>query len=195
VSGAAAQLPKGQLTIEEYLAWAETDPPGRHELVEGIVVAMAPERVRHNRAKLAMAVALENAVAKARLTCMVFTDGVGVRTGPKTLREPDASVQCHRPADLDSMVLEAPVIVVEVVSPSSGLSDTGRKLVEYFGVPSIQRYLIVQSELGAIVHHRRRTEGDVLTTIHRGGTIRLDPPGLDLGIDALIAAGRGEEVQ
>ena len=52
-------------------------------------------------------------------------------------REPDAAVQCGVPTDLDSMVLEAPLIVVEVTSPSSERDDTGDKLVEYFSVPSI----------------------------------------------------------
>ena len=51
-----------------------------------------------------------------------------------TSREPDAAVQCDVAIDLDSMVLEAPLIVVEVVSPSSERDDTGDKLVEYFSV-------------------------------------------------------------
>ena len=42
------------------------------------------------------------------------------------------SVQCNVSTDLDSMILEAPLIVVEVTSPSSERDDTGDKLVEYF---------------------------------------------------------------
>jgi Uma2 family endonuclease len=192
VKRAATHLPERRLSYEEYLAWAETDPPGRHELVNGVVVAMSPERVRHNRVKGAVFQALGQGIKAAGLSCEVFTDGIGVRTGERTLREPDASVQCGLTADPDAMVLEAPIIVVEVVSPGSGLMDTGKKLVEYFGVDSIQHYLIIDPEQGAIIHHARETDS-VRTTIHRGGVIRLDPPGFDLEIDAMIAAGLGKK--
>ena len=192
MSGAATHWPEGRLSIEQYLAWAETDVAGRHELVDGRVVAMSPERVRHNRAKGAMFRALSEAVARSELPCEVFTDGVGVRTGEATVREPDASVQCGVSADPDAMILERPLIVVEVVSPGSGLMDTGRKLVEYFDIDSVQHYLIVDPELGAVVHHARAGNG-VSTSIHRGGSVRLDPPGIELMLDAVIGAGqRGE---
>lgn len=185
-----ATPPADRLTVEDYLAWAETDPTGRHELVDGVVVAMSPERVRHNRAKLAAAIALHDGIKTAGLPCEVFTDGVGVRTGRATVREPDASVQCGASVDSDAMILDAPIIVVEVVSPGSGLMDTGRKLVGYLGVESIQHYLIIDPEQGAIIHHARAADG-AHTTIHRSGTIKLDPPGLVLEIDSVIAAGLG----
>ena len=188
MSGAATHWPEGRLSIEQYLAWAETAPPGRHELVDGRVVAMSPERVRHNRAKGAIFRALSEAVEKAGLPCEVFTDGIGVRTGDATIREPDASVQCGPSADAGATILEYPIIVVEVVSPGSGLMDTGRKLIEYFGIDSVCHYLIVDPELGAVVHHARAGSG-VSTSIHRGGSIRLDPPGLELNLEAVVAAG------
>jgi Uma2 family endonuclease len=190
VTRKAATPPADRMTIEDYLAWAETDPPGRHELVDGMVVAMSPERVRHNRAKLAAAIALRDGIKAAGLPCEVFTDGVGVRTGKATIREPDASVQCGASVDSDAVILDAPVIVVEVVSPGSGLMDTGRKLVEYLGVASIQHYLIIDPEQAAIIHHARAGDG-AHTTIHRSGVVKLDPPGLVLEIDAVIAAGLG----
>ena len=53
------------------------------------------------------------------------------------------------------MILEAPLIVVEVVSPSSERDDSDAKLVDYFSVASIQHYLIVFSEKRVVVHHQR----------------------------------------
>jgi Uma2 family endonuclease len=178
------------MTIAEYLAWGDANPDVRCELVDGVVVAMSPERIRHNKAKRVIFQALESAVKKAGLPCEVFTDGVGVRTGERTLREPDASVQCGVTADPDSMILEAPLVVVEVVTPGSGLMDTGRKLVEYFGLPSLQHYLIVDPEQGALIHHERQADA-VRTSIHRGSLITLDPPGMVVAIDEVIAAGGG----
>jgi Uma2 family endonuclease len=35
------------MTAAEFLAWADTQPKGRFELVRGEIVAMAPEKARH----------------------------------------------------------------------------------------------------------------------------------------------------
>ena len=51
-------LPKQRMKVPEFLAWAEAQPQGRYELVNGEVLVMAPERVRHNLVKLAVARAL-----------------------------------------------------------------------------------------------------------------------------------------
>ena len=71
---------------------------------------------RHNIVKLAVARALEDAVRRAALPCTVFTDGMTVVIDNEHSREPDAAVQCGVPTDLDSMVLEAPLIVVEITA-------------------------------------------------------------------------------
>ncbi|MEW5963969.1 MAG: Uma2 family endonuclease [Pseudomonadota bacterium] len=178
--------PKVRMTVEEFIPWAMAQPRGRFELVQGQVVAMAPERVRHNLLKLAAARALERAVEKAGLPCTVFTDGMTVRIDAHTAREPDASVQCGVALDLDSLELEAPLIVVEVTSPSSELADTSTKLVEYFSVPSIRHYLIVDSKNGAVIHHARGPGNAVDTLILTAGTITLDPPGLVLTAESLL---------
>jgi Uma2 family endonuclease len=187
-----------RMTVPEFIAWAERQSDGkRHELVNGKIVAMAPERARHNLAKLAVAIALREAVNAARLSCTVFTDGVAVAINEDTAREPDASVQCGVAVDLDSMVIEAPLIVVEVVSPSSERDDADTKLIEYFSVPSIHHYLIVYSEKRVVVHHRREEGDNITTRIVNEGDIALSPPGMTVSVAALLgsssSAGAGAE--
>jgi Uma2 family endonuclease len=178
--------PKITMTVDEFIPWAMAQPRGRFELVQGQVVAMAPERARHNLLKLAAARALERAVEKAGLACTVFTDGMTVRIDAHTAREPDASVQCGVALDLDSLELAAPLIVVEVTSPSSELSDTSTKLVEYFSLPSIRHYLVVDSKNGAVIHHARGEGNAIETLILTTGAITLDPPGLVLTAESLL---------
>ena len=114
---------------------------------------------------------------KAGLPCTVFTDGMTVVIDNDTSREPDAAVQCGVATDLDSMILEAPLIVVEVASPSSERDDTGDKLVEYFSVPSIRHYLIVKPVKNVVIHHARNETGDISTRIVTDGEISLDTAG------------------
>jgi Uma2 family endonuclease len=51
-----------RMTVDQFLAWAEAQPQGRYELVDGQVVAMAPEPARHNLVKLAVWRALDDAI-------------------------------------------------------------------------------------------------------------------------------------
>src|SRR5260370_14096651 len=139
---------------------------------------MSPERARHNLVKLAAALALRDAVLAAKLPCTVFTDGISVVIDDQNTREPDASVQCGVDVDLDSMVLAAPMIVVEVASPSSERVDTETKLVDYFSVASICHNLIILPEQRVVVHHRRINGANIETRIVREGDITLTPPGM-----------------
>jgi Uma2 family endonuclease len=176
-----------RMTAAEFLAWASAQPRGRYELVRGEVVAMAPERARHNLAKAAVYLALKDAVERAGLPCTVFTDGMTVVIDNDHAREPDAAVQCGVATDLDTMVLEAPAIVVEITSPSTERDDTGDKLVEYFSVPSIHHYLIVNPVKKVVIHHRRSPAGDIATSFRSSGEIALTPPGFTVLAETLLS--------
>ncbi|HEX5958254.1 MAG TPA: Uma2 family endonuclease [Hyphomicrobiaceae bacterium] len=176
-----------RMTVSEFLAWADsTQPQGRYELVRGEIVAMAPERVRHAVIKGPVFRALGDAIQRAGVPCTAFPDGLMVVIDDDHAREPDVSVQCGALADLDSMVLDAPLIVVEVVSSSSERTDRDVKLKEYFLVPSIQHYLIVDPARKAVIHHARNPGGDIAERIASAGEIDLTPPGMKVPVAELL---------
>jgi Uma2 family endonuclease len=175
------------MTVGEFLDWATAQPRGRYELVRGEVVAMAPERLRHLIVKGAVFRALGDAVKRAELACTVFPDGATVVIDDEHACEPDAAVQCGVAFDPNSMILSAPLIVVDVTSPSSERDDTGEKLVEYFSVPSICHYLIVNPIKNVVVHHARgQGGGDISTHIASSGVISLTPPGMTIPVAELL---------
>ncbi len=128
----APGVPRLRMKVAEFLAWADTQARGHYELVDGEIIAMSAEQARHNLVKLAATLALRDAILAAKLPCTVFTDGMSVVIDDQNTREPDASVLGGVDVNLDSMILEAPMIVVEVASPSSERLDTQTKLVDYF---------------------------------------------------------------
>lgn len=128
--------PKPRMTVDEFLVWCET-APGRHELVRGEVVAMAPERVRHAEAKLAVVDALRHGLRAAGVPCRAMPDGMTVRIDSHTAFEPDALVYCGPRLDPDAVEVPAPVVVVEFLSPGTRRTDTGIKLAAYFRLPSV----------------------------------------------------------
>ena len=179
-------LPKPEpASIPEYLSWAERQE-GKFELHDGVIVAMAPERVGHVSAKLAAATALKDAIKKAGVPCQAFVDGLGVKIDDWTSYIPDALVNCGERVPRGTMLAPAPVIVVEVLSPSPQAHDRVRKLFNYFRVPSVEHYLTVDLEQRRIGHHRRGPDGTIMTAIASGDSLMLDPPGLHLSLDGLL---------
>lgn len=175
-------------TTDEFLAWVSEQPEGRYELDAGRVVAMSPERTGHTRAKFDTAIALRAAIAARKLPCEALPEGVGVRIDDRTLYIPDAMVRCGPRAPNDELEASDPVIVVEVISPSSRGIDTGVKLSGYFALASVCHYLVVDHERRTVTHYRRDSAGAITVHIATEGTLELDPPGLALAVPDLFAS-------
>src|SRR5271166_730631 len=165
------------MDVGAFLAWAE-GRDGRWELRDGRPVMMAPERALHALTKFAAQQALQVAIQRAELPCQVFPDGMTVRISARTAFEPDALVVCPSPPDLNTMEIPNPVIVVEVLSPSTAADDHGIKLDGYFSLPSVEHYLILDPDRRVMIHHKRG-QGAIETRVLRDGLVRLDPPGFE----------------
>jgi Uma2 family endonuclease len=182
-----AALPKSRLTVPEFFDWWDRQRgEERYELVDGEVVAMGRDRVSHNRAKTRAFAALSSAIAAAGIDCEAFVDGVGVTRNIRNFRLPDVVVNCGD-VQPEASVVPNPVVVVEVVSPTSEDRDVHIKLAEYFEIPSVAHYLIVYPERKLVIHHRRvgdtqRIEASFVT----GGGIELSPPGIRVHVKELL---------
>jgi Uma2 family endonuclease len=176
-----------EFTADEFIAWALEQPTGRFELDNGVVVAMTPERVNHGRAKAQAWLALRLAIAARGLGCEALPDGATVRIDDRTVYEPDALVRCGPPLPGDAIEAGDPIIVVEVVSPSSRGIDKGAKLVSYFSLPSVRHYLIVDTDRRAVIHHHLVEGGRIESRFHHEGPLTLDPPGLTIEVQDIFA--------
>jgi Uma2 family endonuclease len=174
-------LTKTRMTVDEYLSWAEGQP-GRYELVDGTIHAMSPERAGHAEKKAAVHAALLAGIRARRLPCHALPDGMTVRIDRATAYEPDALVYCGTKLAPSAVEVENPVIVVEVLSPSTRHIDLSYKLAGYFRLPSVVHYLIVDPVQPLIIHHARPGGDSILTRIIREGAVTLDPPGLELAL-------------
>ena len=75
-----------------------------------------------------------------------------------------------------------PVVVVEVLSPSTRHIDAQIKLVGYFRLPSVAHYLVIDPDKPLIIHHARNADGTILTRIVNDGAISLNPPGIEIAV-------------
>ncbi len=177
----AKDSPLHKMTVEEFLGWA-VEQHGRHELIEGVPVAMSPERSGHARTKHRVAKSLENAIITAGLECEMMPDGMTVKVHDFLAYEPDVLVYCGEKIDDDSVIVPDPVIIVEVLSPGTRSVDFGGKLEGYFKIESLQHYLIVNPVSRSVTHHKRGVAGLIETRVISEGALALRPPGLALEI-------------
>lgn len=176
------------MSASAFLEWAESQESGRYELIGGQIVAMAPERVEHAHVKFQIAKALDTAIATANLPCRAFVDGPGVKIDDATVFEPDALVNCGQPIQRGSLIAPNPVIVVEVISPSSTRRDSAVKFANYFRHPGVLHYLIAVMENRSVIQHSR-AEGDKLMSriVREGDRLVLDPPGINVAVSDFFA--------
>jgi Uma2 family endonuclease len=148
-------------TPERFLAWAETQEE-RYEF-DGIQpVAMTGGNKRHDVITRNISSALHSRL-RAK-PCSNYGPNLGVQTIGRKIRYPDALITCTRFPDSAKLAPNV-VVVFEVVSPSTGGLDRIEKVREYEAVPSILRYVIVESATaGLMVLHR--DNGEAAWTAH-----------------------------
>lgn len=178
-------VPKHRMTVDEFLAWAEAQP-GRYELHGGEVFSMAAERTVHAEVKFAVQSALQAGIRKAGLPCFMLPDGMTVRISNDTAHEPDALVYCGPKLPANAIEVPNPVIVVEVLSPSTRRIDASKKLAGYFSLPCLHHYLIVDPEKPPLIHHQRQADGTILTRLISDGLVHLDPPGFSIQMTGIF---------
>lgn len=189
-------LPKHKMTVEEFLAWAEAQPKeaGKFELWDGEVIVkhgpvgqMNAERSQHWEVKGATFAALREAIKRAGVPCFTAIDGASVHFANDKLVEPDVLVYCGEKVPRDSIVVPNPLIVVEVLSPSTSQMDLSAKLQGYFTVPSVQHYLVIDPDRPLLIHHKRGTGDAIETRIVNAASLHLDPPGMDVELAEILA--------
>jgi Uma2 family endonuclease len=126
------------VTLAEFLAW-EDGSDIRYELVEGEITAMNPPWAPHARLVAVMTVALAQRLPQ---NCGVYAGGGTVLAGNDlNYRVPDLTVSC---TSSTQHWVEAPRLVVEVLSRSPQKNDLTGKLAFYRSLPSIEEILLVR---------------------------------------------------
>ena len=148
---------KDRYSEDDYFVFEETSF-GQWEFVNGEIRAMAGGSDDHNTIAGNLAGALRNAIASKG--CRVYGPDMRVHTGNGINTFPDVSVVCgprkyHRGrAD----TITNPILIAEVLSPSTQGYDRGEKFDHYKTVSTLTDYLIVFPETARIMLYTR--DGD-----------------------------------
>jgi Uma2 family endonuclease len=173
-----------QMDKAAFLAWVE-GREGRYELAGGHVLMMTGGTMQH-----ALIVGNLFELLRARLDrkrWRVLSD-FGVDVGPRTVRYADVVVD-HPGAQRKALTAKAPVLVAEVLSPSTATIDLGDKAAEYLRLPSLASYLVFsQDEVKAWVFVRGSSQLPAPEVIAGADeTIAIPALGLDLPLADIYA--------
>lgn len=178
-----------RMTVDEFLRWSQEQESGRFELEGGRVIEMAAQNADHALTKARVFNALAAGLERTGLPFYAMPDGMTVRIPGQRAYEPDALVAPLPRVAGASLEVPAPIAVFEVLSPTpaSVRRDTLTKVRGYEAVPSVQHYVIIDPADRIVFRFLRLGDRLVAAEELTEGTLRLDPPGLELLVaDMLI---------
>ena len=173
-------------TVEEYLAF-ERGSEERHEYFDGDVypVGRPPKPSTHGTGRRHSLIitnigsSLGNQLINS--TCEVYMCDMRVKVGLIKYCYPDVSVVSNEPffADGEFDILLNPIVIVEVLSPSTELDDRGKKFSDYQTLESLQEYILIAQDEIQVDHYIRQSQGDWLLSIAKTAESEIHLPSVN----------------
>jgi Uma2 family endonuclease len=145
-------------SVDHYLAMEE-QALTKSEYIDGWVRAMRGAALRHNMVSVNTLIALGNRL-KGK-TCRPFNSDTKVRidrAGMKRFYYPDVHVVCQSNDQL-SVFQDRPVLIIEVLSPSTRQYDLDEKMAAYLTIPSLECYIALEQHQPIAIVMRRSSGG------------------------------------
>ena len=152
-----ASNPVTKVTEEQYLA-IDRAAEFRSEFVDGAMIAMSGGSMRHARLQQNISAGLDT--PSRDRGCEVFGSDFRVRVSRHMYAYPDISLVCGEPrlADEHQDILLNPVVIFEVLSPSTEKYDRGIKFQHYRTIDSLKEYILVDQEQIRIERYFRQPD-------------------------------------
>ncbi|EFO80936.1 protein of unknown function DUF820 [Oscillochloris trichoides DG-6] len=154
--------PKRYITEQEYLE-VERTSTNKHEYLDGQIYAMSGASRIHNLIAGNTLAALHGQLRHK--PCQIFPSDMRIRvmrTGLNTY--PDLVIICGEPEYTDDALdtLINPLVLIEILSPSTERYDRGMKAQHYRTIETLQDYIFIAQDYYHIEHYSRQEHGQWL---------------------------------
>lgn len=172
------------LTEAEYLE-LEAKSEIKHEFYNGHLYALAGGTYRHSCICSASLVALSNSLKGSG--CVVSGSDTMVKVASTGLMTyPDVAIVCGAVDLFNSVAVLNPVVILEVLSPSTEAYDRGRKFMHYRQIPTLAHYILVFPEEIGVDHFCRQADGSWrLASFAEAGMLSLNDLRIEIPVTAL----------
>ena len=170
---------------DKYLAW-ESEQLTKFELIDNHIVAMSGASRSHSIVTVNISSSLNLRLRKE--PCEVYVADMRVQVKQQaTYTYPDVVVVCGQPrfrADAKPSTLQNPMLIFEVLSPSTEDIDRNRKFSQYLQLPSLEGYFLVSQDEPRVESYTRQSDG-WLYQDHVGldAKLRIDAIGVSLSLE------------
>jgi len=132
-----------RMTLDEFLRWDDgTDT--RYELIDGSPVAMAPPSEAHRILAVRLASRIDAALAGQRPCNAQIEPGVVRPDRADSYYVPDIAVTCEPNAPGRQAMVD-PILIIEILSPSTERSDRRLKLPAYQNLQSVREIMLIDA--------------------------------------------------
>jgi len=175
-----------KITYGDYLAW-ENNQAERHEFIGGRIFAMTGATQKHNLVITNLGFALRRELQGTR--CRVLLLDMKLRVAAtEAVFYPDLMVCC---SEIDRQARDAatePVLIAEILSPSTAAFDRREKFAAYESLPSLAECLIIDPERRSLELFARSREGSLQPVMTApAGRLELGSIGVELSSAELFA--------
>lgn len=149
-------VPLHKPSIAEYLVWEDAQA-GRSEFFRGEVFAMVGGRRGHGRVVANLMRHLGNHLDSS--PCQVFSENMKVQVGDEAVLYPDVFVTCDKNFSAVDAVFTSPLLIIEVLSPSTQRYDRSEKFAIYRKLASVREYVLVDPDTRRLEVYRPLSDG------------------------------------
>ncbi len=149
------------ITPDVYLR-QERDALSKSEYVDGDIIPMAGASTNHNCIKENVSFHINLHIRNNKQACRAYSSDQRVNVPTNSLYAyPDIVVVCGPNQYHDSLqdVLTNPMLIVEVLSPGTAAFDRGDKFALYRHSPTLQEYVLIDSEKVRAEVFRKHEQG------------------------------------
>jgi Uma2 family endonuclease len=182
-----ASLPDAPLSEEQYLE-IERLAEFKSEFHDGRMFAMAGGSLNHALLSAKVCSLLDQRLPAG---CRVFSSDLRIKVAAAGLYTyPDCSVIC---GDIETLsdqgdVILNPLLLVEVLSPSTEGYDRGKKFELYRTIPSFREYLVIHQDQRHVEHYSKQDDGSWLLRDHVDGSVGIARLGVQIALADLYAS-------
>jgi Uma2 family endonuclease len=151
----AMSLPEyPMMSIEDYLILDDNSKDARYEYLDGDLRMLAGGSIYHSMLCANVTGILYTHLSNS--SCSVYNSDIRLQLSASQYVYPDVTVSCDQRDQKPGNTLQYPSIVFEVLSPSTEVIDCIKKLAYYRACPTIQEYIMIDSQQVLIdVYHRQ----------------------------------------
>jgi Uma2 family endonuclease len=171
------------LSVEEYIQ-LELKSERRHEFINGQLIEMPGEKAINNKIAGFVYIFLMNHLFSRGYE--VFTHDVKLSDfGGNKYFYPDVFATKEQETEKNQYIKYEPEIIVEVISPTTHITDTVDKYIAYTAIPSLKYYLIVEPETVYVTLFSKNAEGkwEAMSYMRNTNVLALPQLGIDLPLN------------